>query len=122
MSIDEVRRVAEALTEGIEQMTFEDFQNTRRFVDNLGAAIADARWNDEPPATGYLYLDALYIELVGKHWPAETREKGSFYLLLGREEWISDDLTGLEHRLYDWACREGYCGMTGDENGGDADQ
>jgi hypothetical protein len=33
----------------------------------LGAAISDARWEGEPAANGYLYLDALYIEEVLPH-------------------------------------------------------
>jgi len=90
-------------------LTFESFQASRVKVENLAEFVTDARWEGEPPARGYVYLDALYIERVTDHWPEETRKQGKYYLLLNRSEWISDDLLQLERRLYQWACDEGYC-------------
>jgi hypothetical protein len=90
------------------QMTFAEFQATRRYCADLGEAIADARWQGEPPAKGNLYLDALYIEEVQAHWPDEAKAQGKWHLLIGRDEWISDDLTMLEKHLYDFAMEEGY--------------
>jgi hypothetical protein len=57
---------------------------------------------------GNLYLDALYIDHVEPHWPEEARREGEWPLLLGRSAWISDDLTSLGRRLYNWAVSEGY--------------
>jgi hypothetical protein len=64
-------------------MTFEQFQGTRRRCDDVGAAIADARWEGEPPAKGWLYLDALYIEEVQPHWPDAAKAAGKWHLLIG---------------------------------------
>ena len=89
-------------------MTFEEFQATRRHTDDIGAAVNDARWEGEPPAKGNLYLDALYIEEVQPHWPDEAKARGKWHLLIGRDEWITDDLGALERRLFDFARSEGY--------------
>ena len=92
------------------QMTFEQFQATKTHCDDLGAKLSDARWEDEPvPAKGNLYLDALYIEAIQPHWPEAARKEGKWHLLIGRDEWITDDLESLERRLYDFAVSEGYC-------------
>lgn len=95
-------------------MTFEEFQATRKFHLDLSKVIEDARWEGEQPATGFVYLNQLYIEMVSDHWPESARAQGSLYLLLGRDEWISNDLTALEQRLYHWACEEEYCGPRDD--------
>jgi hypothetical protein len=92
------------------KMTFQEFQATRRDCDDLGAVTNDARWEDEPtPAKGITYLDnTLYIEAVQPHWPDAAKARGKWHLILGREEWITDDLEMLERELYDWAVSEGY--------------
>jgi len=74
----------------------------------IGAAIADARWEGEPPAKGNLYLGELYIEEVQPHWPDAAKARGKWHLLIARDEWITDDLETLERKLYDWAASEGY--------------
>ena len=90
-------------------MTFTEFQATRRYCDDLGTALADARWQGEPPATGNLYLDGtLYIEAVQAHWPAEAKARGKWHLLLERDEWVTDDLELLERKLFAWAMASGY--------------
>jgi hypothetical protein len=99
------------------QMTFEQFQAARRYCEDLGAAISDARWEGEPAAKGYLYLDALYIEEVMPHWPEAAKAEGKWCLIIGRNERITDDLEALERNLYDWAVSEGYF----DDKGQDAD-
>ncbi len=91
-----------------DKMTFEQFRASRRYCEDIGTAISDARWESEPPAKGYLYLDVLYIEEAQPHWPASAKAQGKWYLLIGRNEWITDDLGALEHKLYDWAESEGY--------------
>jgi hypothetical protein len=87
-------------------MTFEQFQATREHCDDLGKALNDARWEDEPPARGYLYLGVLYIEQWGDGWPEHN--KGKYLLTIHRNEWLSDDLESLERKLYDFAVSEGY--------------
>jgi hypothetical protein len=90
-------------------MTFAEFQATRRWCADLGTAIADARWQGEPPATGNLYLDGtLYIEAVAAHWPDAAKARGKWHLLTERNETISDDLEALERDLYAWAMANGY--------------
>lgn len=89
-------------------MTFEQFQTTRQLCDDLGDALADARWEGGPKATGFLYLGALFIEDVADHWPEGTKAEGKHYLIIGNQEWISNDLKALERRLYDFAVGEGY--------------
>jgi hypothetical protein len=89
-------------------LTFEQFQAARHYSEDIGAAIADARWDGEPPARGYLYLGELYIEEVQPHWPDAAKARGKWHLLLDRDEWITDDLETLERKLYDWAASEGY--------------
>jgi hypothetical protein len=89
-------------------MTFEQFQSTRTASDDLGSVLSDARWEGEPNAKGNVYLGALFIEAVQPHWPEAARKQGAWHLLIGNQEWISDDLPSLERELYDWAMAEGY--------------
>jgi hypothetical protein len=96
------------------KMTFEQFQASRRYSEDIGTAISDARWEGDPPAKGYLYLDGLYIEEVQPHWPEAAKARGKWYLLIDRDDWITDDLGTLERKLYDWAASEGY--LAGDEH------
>jgi hypothetical protein len=86
-------------------MTFEQFQATRRFEPDLDAVLNDVLLRGQP---GYVYLDALYIEQITDAWPAETRARGAFHLLIERDEWVSGDLYDLERRLYEFALAEGY--------------
>lgn len=89
-------------------MTFEQFQATRKYVENLGAVINDARFDEEPTTKGNVYLGSLYIEEVGDHWPEDAKVQGKWYLLIERDEWITDDLERLEFTLYNWASDAGY--------------
>jgi hypothetical protein len=91
-------------------MTFEQFQATRQWCEDLPAAVSSDNWGDDPQGTpkGNLYLGCLYIEHVQDWWPQDAKDRGDWYLLLGRDEWITNDLTALERRLYDWAASEGY--------------
>jgi hypothetical protein len=94
-------------------MTFEQFQATGRAVDNLGDHISDMRFEEMQDAEeivrtpGRLYLGCLYIENVTENWP-EAAQRGKWYLLIERDETITDDLAGLERELYDWAMASGY--------------
>jgi len=59
-------------------------------------------------ATGYVYLGKLWIEDVTDAWPADARERGTHYLMLGNCEYVSNDLELLERRLYEYARDEGF--------------
>jgi hypothetical protein len=95
-------------------MTFEQFQATGRAVDNLGDHISDMRFEEMQDANeivrtpGRLYLGELYIENVTVNWPEAALAKGKWYLLIERDEYITNDLAALERRLYDWAMASGY--------------
>lgn len=92
------------------EMTFEQFQATREVCSDLGKVLKDATWDDLPePATGYLYLECLYIDEVREWWPDAARQAGKWHLLLGRDEYITDDLEALERKLYEFAVSEDYC-------------
>jgi hypothetical protein len=90
-------------------MTLEEFARTRRYHDDLGTVVDDIRWEEQrvPPA-GFTYEGNLYIELVQPHWPEDARRQGGWHLLLGNEEWITNDLSELEERLYQFAVDSGY--------------
>jgi hypothetical protein len=90
-------------------LTFKQFQASRKHCDDLGKKLDDASWEDEPvPAKGNIYLDVLYIEAVQPHWPEASKAQGKWHLLIGRDDWISNDLTMLERNLYAFARSEGY--------------
>jgi hypothetical protein len=90
-------------------MTFEQFQAGRTASDNLAEAIGFDSGTPTPPK-GNLYADwCLYIEQVQADWPQEARDRGEWCLTIGREVFISNDLTMLERQLYEFACAEGYC-------------
>jgi hypothetical protein len=93
-------------------MTFEEFQATRQWSDDLGRDIPDECFADpahpDRKEQGNLYLSCLYIDAVQEWWPQEARNAGKWHLLLGRDEWITDDLESLERKLYEWAIDEGY--------------
>jgi hypothetical protein len=80
-------------------LTFEQFQATRKPCDDIGKALNDARWEGESkPATGFLYLDCLYIESFNGEW----------LLVIGNTEGVSPNLESLERDLYAFAVSEGY--------------
>lgn len=90
-------------------MTLEQFARTRRYVVGLGDALDDCRWDDEPvDAAGFVYVGDLYIEAVQAHWPEAARAQGGWCLTIGSEQQVTNDLGGLEERLYRYALDEGY--------------
>ena len=89
-------------------MTFEQFQQTRQWCDNLAEAVQSANWEDHGTPKGFLYLGCLFVEQVQPHWPAEARRQGQWHLRLGRCEMIGDSLTSLERKLFAFASSEGY--------------
>ena len=50
-----------------------------------------------------IWTGALYIEKVLPHWPEATKAMGGWHLLIGRDEWVTDDHAALERRLYEFA-------------------
>ena len=87
-------------------MTLDEFRATGRDCGDLGAALDDGYWEDcSEPARGRLYLGQLWIQRKpAAGWPNGRTE--SWYLLLGREDWLSDDLPRLEALLYEFALSE----------------
>lgn len=81
-------------------MNFQEFQESKRACDDLGAAMmapesfVDSEGN-EYKAAGFLYADdACYIEQL---------KDGTFYMNLGNEEFSNADLEAIEKELYEWA-------------------
>lgn len=95
-------------------MTFEQFRATRTVCADLTKAFPGMCWEDGPAASGLVYLDELYIEDVKPHWAETARKRGKWYLILCNEEFVSDDLTLLERRLYEYAKSEGFCDPEGE--------
>ncbi len=83
-------------------MTFEQFQETRRYTDNLGEDVDDPSLGSTTPGITYLH-NLLYIEAVTDRWSTRAQQEGRYYLCIENDEWISHDLEALERRLYDYA-------------------
>lgn len=88
---------------------FRAFQATREEHADL-RKVCDGTWGDEDKApAGFAYLNGgLYIEKVGADWPEKARQQGAYYLIIGNQEWITDDLEALEKRLFGFAVTEGF--------------
>ena len=89
-------------------MTFEQFQATRKWSDNLGDMIEGEYFPGDHKNPGNVYLGSLYIDQVQDWWPNQVRDQGEWHLILNRDEYISDDLEALERKLYKFAVAEGY--------------
>lgn len=83
---------------------FADFQATGFDCVDLGAKIGFDT-GVETPVTGRVYDDRLYIEDITSWQDTGTLDpaKGKWLLTLGRDQWQSDVLVGLERRLYLWS-------------------
>ncbi len=76
-------------------LPFEHFQATGRAVDDL--SVCDIGVDE--PGPGRIYDDSLRIEeRPPQGWPNGRPER--WFLILGREDWLSDDLEELERHLY----------------------
>jgi hypothetical protein len=89
------------LRQGGVVVTFEEFQQTRKPCDDIGAAI-QCDMGAPGPETGFLY-GGLYISTRQDWWSEEAKARGGYHLILERDEYISDDLESLERKLYEWA-------------------
>lgn len=88
-------------------MTFEEFKATRQYNANLGNTLDNETLIDQH---GYVYLGALYIEIVSAKWPdAPARNRGAFQLTVGNSCELHDDLGAMERSLYVFAVSEGFC-------------
>jgi hypothetical protein len=90
-------------------MTFGEFQATGCDCDDLVAKFGDVCWAQDEKPHGRVYVDSLWIaERPVAGWPNGRPERWS--LLIGRDDWLTDDLALVERKLYEFACDEGYCG------------
>ena len=90
-------------------MTFSEFLSTRVWCNDISEKIPDAKWEHEPATPkGYVYCGLLFIEEVQQHWPTLSRNQVRWHLMIGRQEWITDNLTFVERKLYEFAVDEGY--------------
>jgi hypothetical protein len=74
-------------------MTFEEFRATGKDVADIGEMIEGC---DLEGKAGRVYASCLYIEKFNDSW----------FLILCNEDWVSDDLVGLERRLYEYGVSE----------------
>jgi len=84
-------------------MTFEEFQSSKVYSDDLerdGACLGHDE--DEPAASGYLYCGGLYIE---------DGDDDEWSLILANTGWVDTNLETLERRLYQYALSEGFGGL-----------
>jgi hypothetical protein len=88
-------------------MTFEQFQASKTWCDDLPNELVNSNEGERKPR-GWLYVGSLYVEQVTNEWPENCRDEGGWYLLLERDEWITDDLEALERKLYAWAMSSGW--------------
>ena len=76
--------------------TLDAFRASKRHVSDIQKEIgASLYFGDEAQdVPGFVYEGGLYIE---------ERGDGSYYLLIERDDWISNDVADLEEKLFDWA-------------------
>lgn len=83
---------------------FQKFRATKRVVFDLSTITSIAEDKNKP---GFVYCDALVISHRTPEWPAKV-QAFQYHLILANQEWFSNDLRELEHRLFDFAEAEGY--------------
>jgi hypothetical protein len=86
-------------------MTLEQFRATKKFVPDLGVPTQDESCEGQP---GLTYLDVLFIQTRTDAWRGHPADPFKYMLVIGREEYLSCDLTELEQKLYAFAQSEGY--------------
>jgi hypothetical protein len=90
-------------------MTLAEFRAAGTDCADLGRALSDALWTEE----GYIgigrsYPGNLWIERMPDNWLLNPDAAGKWYLLIYRDHWLSDNLSELEERLYNFGVDEGY--------------
>jgi hypothetical protein len=87
-------------------MNLEQFQATKKAVPDIGVAIDDESLKGRP---GLVYGDtSLFIETRCAEWDGSRAAAYEFYLCIGNQEWLSNDLSELEERLHDFGVAEGH--------------
>ena len=79
-------------------MTFEQFLQTKKHTNDLGVITGDDNLDRQ---AGFVYRDTFWIEST-HNWSDQPDGK-KWYLQLGNQEYLSDDIGELEQRLYDYA-------------------
>ncbi len=90
------------------KMIFEQFQVPAATPRTLVQQLPMRAGRANPLLRAICTLTYLYIEEMQPHWSDAAKARGKWYLLIARDEWITDDLETLERKLYDWAASEGY--------------
>jgi len=76
-------------------LTFEQFQSSRK-ASTKGRGWCEDQGLDVPEAAVLMYDTECYILIVAP---------GDYNLIIGNNEWVSNDLESLERLLYDkWYC------------------
>lgn len=85
------------MCEATSRLTFEQFQRSKQAVTK-GRAWCQDQGLDIPEAAVLMYDTECYIVIVAP-W------SGQFHLIIGHDEWRSNNLESLERILYDrWYC------------------
>ena len=79
-------------------MTFEQFQQTRKWVDDVNEAVGMAA---DEPASGFVYHGDLHIFA-----PGGGAAPDQYLLVIGNQQKVSSDLTELERDLYEFGRSE----------------
>lgn len=85
-------------------MTLDEFRATRQDVADLEQHLDIAMSETGIPCPGYVYHGKYWIERRNPNWGTQCR--GQYYLILGAEDCLDDDLAAMEERLYLYACGE----------------
>jgi hypothetical protein len=74
---------------------------THMYADEPGTSPANRgpTWGTMKPVLEY---DGDLIGIVTRHWPIPAQLEGQYHLLIENHEYLSDDLAGLERKLWEW--------------------
>jgi hypothetical protein len=92
----------------LQLMQFEDFQKSGKDVEDVSKYSDD--YESHTPGRVYL-CDGNTCGLVmvsTKNWEGQYAGAGAWYLIIGNQQWQSDDLEDLELELFDFACSAGW--------------
>lgn len=88
-------------------MTFEQFQASRRHTSDLEADLNMSIYDDPAiKCPGLIYSGNLFIEERCANWTEEAQKGGRYFLMIGRSDWLTDDLNLLERTLYEFGTSE----------------
>lgn len=82
------------------------FLATKQWCDDLGVSLRDSTYSGD---NGYTYCDGtLFISCTDNWVHLPYGKNRRWHLLIGKNDWFSDDITVLESRLAAFAVNEGY--------------